>query len=295
MKLKLKVNNRVASLCSGAFNMGKKLLGLTVEYGMTLTLVATFAFVSLRLPEAYNVWLRAKVGSRVYIIKDSANTYSGGTGFAVEAPSGASYILTNDHVCGVSKDKQTVWVGDDDENGMRRRIIAHDENSDLCLIEGIPGVDGLNVARSGPSKGEKMSVVGHPKLMPLHVSSGELLGQETVQVVLGPMSAVDPSSGQEIPVDPAAGGIALNECSMPKHKQSIMSMDVMFFVLKVKMCMLEVKESYTTSVEVHPGNSGSPVINFWGNVEAVVFASNSKTNWASMVNLHDIKAFLKNY
>ena len=43
------------------------------------------------------------------------------------------------------------------------------------------------------------------------------------------------------------------------------------------------------------GNSGSPMVNMWGNVVGVVFAGNQRTNWGSAVPLKDVKELLKAY
>ncbi len=273
--------------------MGKKTLELAVEYTMTLALLGLICLAVLKAPEVQNHWYRATVATKVYMIRDSARS-GGGSGFAVKAPSGQTYILTNDHVCGVSKDGRTVLVTGPDGQSIRRNIIAHDDNSDLCLIEGMPGVSGLEVAWSTPEVGDMIRTVGHPRLMPTHVSVGELTGFQTIQVGIGPISVTNPRTGQAEQVDPERGGILPEQCMLPKHSQEDIEIDMMFFVLKVKFCVLTVKNAYTTSVIIHPGNSGSPVINFWGNVVGVVFASDD-TNWGRMVPLHDVKAFLSHF
>lgn len=294
MKLKFKINKKLTEAYRKVATISKKLLNIAFAYATALTLILMFVFGALKLPEAHNLYLRQTVGSKVYMIRDSKMS-GGGTGFAVQAPSGETYILTNDHVCGVSKDGDSVLVSNTDENiSMRRRIIAHDENSDLCLIEGVPGIKGLEVADSAPFKGETLKVIGHPRLMPLHLSAGELTGTETVVILVGPISMVNPETGKEEQIDPKMGGVLPEQCMMAKNRQVTEELDLMFFVLKIKFCLVEVKDAYVTSVVVKPGNSGSPVVNFWGNVEGVVFASDS-TSWGRMISINDVKAFLKNY
>jgi S1-C subfamily serine protease len=226
------------------------------------------------------------------MIRDNYNS-GGGTGFAVTAPSGQNYILTNDHVCGVSKDGETVLVTGEDVS-LRRRIIAHDENSDLCLVEGVPGVKGISVANSGPGVGDTLYVVGHPHLMPRHVSSGEITGKEDVQILMAPISYEDPDTGEEVQISPRQGGWTAAQCSMPKYSVQSVDIDLLFLTLKVKFCVLTVKDAYTTGITIFPGNSGSPMVNFWGNLEGVAFAGDD-TNWGRMVPIQDIKAFLKNF
>ena len=274
-------------------DMARATLAFAIEYTVTVACICVLALVVLKMPEFQNKYYRSHVGSKVYMIRDSYKS-GGGTGFAIKAPTGQSYILTNDHVCGVSSDGRSVLVTGPDGT-MRRNIISHDENSDLCLIEGMPGVEGLRVAGSGPSLGDTVTVVGHPRLMPTHVSQGEMTGSETMSIPLGPISVTDPKTGEVQQIDPARGGILASQCSMNKHSQKDIDMDMMFFVIKVKFCVLTVHDAYMTSATIHPGNSGSPVVNFWGNVEGVAFASDGSTNWGLVVPLQDIKAFLKNY
>jgi S1-C subfamily serine protease len=291
MKLQ-KLKEKVMKLGSRAGAIAKQSISFAVEYAITLTVICALCLGILKLPEMHNKYLRSSVGNKVYMIRDS-NESGGGTGFAVKAPSGQSYILTNDHVCEVSSDGLTVLVTGD-EGSMRRRIIAHDENSDLCLIEGLPGVEGLSVASFGPSLGDTLNVVGHPLLMPKHVSSGELTGASDVSIPLGPISVINPRTGKEEFISPEEGGVDPKQCTMNKHSQEMVDFDMFFFVLKVKFCVMTVKDAYSTAVTIHPGNSGSPVVNFWGNVVGVAFASN-KTNWGRMVPIQDVKSFIKNY
>ena len=288
-RLKDKMSGAGSRLMRG----GRKTLELAVEYVMTLAMFAIVGLAVLKAPEIQNAWYHVSVGSKVYMIRDSVRT-GGGTGFAVKAPSGESYILTNDHVCEVSRDGRTVLVTGPDGQSMRRNIIAHDENSDLCLIEAMPGVEGLDIAWNTPTPGDIIRVVGHPRLMPTHVSTGEMTGQQTIKVDLGPISVVNPKTGAIEQIDPEEGGVLPEQCMLPKHSQEDVELDYMFFKLKVKFCVLTVENAYTTSVVIHPGNSGSPVINFWGNVVGVVFAADG-TNWGRMVPLHDVKRFLSHY
>ena len=107
--MKLNINNRVADLLKGLTKIGKKLVKYTVNLIVLLAVIGTTVYIAARAPELHGQWLRHSVGSKVYTIKDTVVS-GGGTGFAIQAPSGASYILTNDHVCRVSTDKQTVLV-----------------------------------------------------------------------------------------------------------------------------------------------------------------------------------------
>jgi len=50
--------------------------------------------------------------------------------------------------------------------------------------------------------------------------------------------------------------------------------------------------SYISDVATYPGNSGSPVVDFWGNVVAVVFAGQIRSKYGIFIQYRDLKAFL---
>lgn len=287
-----RLQDKLKGLSGKLVDAGKMMAELAYNYAKALAVVAILAVIVLKLPEIQNKYYHAKVGNKVYMIRDSEQS-GGGTGFAVHAPSGHNYILTNDHVCEVSSDGRTVLVSGP-EGSMRRNIVAHDENSDLCLIEGMPGVDGLTVAGSGPHRGDMLAVVGHPRLAPLHVSYGEVTGASDVSFLNGPISFIHPDTGEEEVIPTEQGGIPLKQCMLPKNDRVWVDLDMLFFTIRVQFCLTTVKDAYSTGIIIHPGNSGSPVVNFWGNVVGVAFAGDS-TNWGRMVPIQDIKAFLKNY
>lgn len=293
LKKKLSEFNPLKYLKAHLANISWYVLEFTARFLLMFILISALIVVALKLPEMHNQVLHNIVGKKVYMIRDSYKS-GGGTGFAVKAPSGTSYIMTNDHVCSVSTDQSTVLVTNSQGESIRRRIISHDENSDLCLVEGMPGIDGLPVAGSGPNLGETGYIVGHPRLMPTHVATGEITGAETIQVPLGPMSVINPMNGREEPVDPKYGGMTDEQCSMPKHSKVYSSIDMGFFEIVVKYCVVTVKQAYITSITIFPGNSGSPMVDFVGRVKGVAFASDG-TNWGRIVPLQDIKRFLKNY
>lgn len=291
MKLKIQVPERLGKALKCVASILGDVFDCTVAYLIAAVVISAITLISLRAPEMHNHWLRTKVGSKVYTIRDSAHS-GGGTGFAIKAPSGVSYILTNDHVCGVSSDKQTVLVTDEEGNGIRRRIIAHDDSSDLCLIEGLPSVQGLSLAGSEASVGDTMIAVGHPHLLPLTLSKGEFIGKKDVQIMMGIISVTNPESGEVMPIPPEKGGMTAEQCAMPKNK--IVEIPYIFGIM-IRACMVNIHDAYQTNVQVLPGNSGSPVVNFWGNVEAVVFASDDSVFWGSFISLYDIRYFLRNY
>jgi hypothetical protein len=59
---------------------------------------------------------------------------------------------------------------------------------------------------------------------------------------------------------------------------------------------IEKISAFGISSPSYPGNSGSPVVNKWGNVVGVLFAGNrTQLNDSYMVPFHELKNFLKDY
>jgi S1-C subfamily serine protease len=237
------------------------------------------AAVMTAAPGVHEMYLRSDVGAKVYVVRGAYNARGGGTGFAIKAPSGQSYVMTNDHVCAGSQDGINMFVHDDTGVGIPRRILEKSVYTDLCILEGMPGVEGLELT-SEPDLGQQLYVVGHPKLMPLTVSKGSLIGEEDVIVPLGLVK--DKS-----------------ECSQPKHVM-IPLISLIFGIdpgpdyTGPSLCAEKIKGAYLTNVIIQPGNSGSPVVDAFGNVVAVAFAGDG-LGWGIMVSNKDLKDFLKLY
>jgi S1-C subfamily serine protease len=298
MKLKLKLKKNLKVLQEKLEDLKAKIasalcgaLRITANVAKALVIIIGIVYLAARAPEMHGQWLRSYVGSRVYTIRDNPRS-GGGTGFAIKAPSGATYILTNDHVCGVSKDKQTVLVENDEGLSMRRRILARADFTDLCLIEGIPGVEGLSLG-SEPMIGQIVAAVGHPALMPITLSRGEIITATDIMILEGPISFINPE-GKEEQVPANRGGITPEQCSLRKHRQVMDVIDFGFFQIPVKLCVIVTEGAYRTNMLIQPGNSGSPIVNFWGNVVGVVFAGDRQM-WGIDVSQRDVKEFLKNY
>jgi S1-C subfamily serine protease len=218
----------------------------------------------------------------------------GGTGFAVKAPSGTSYLMTNDHVCEISKDKLHMMVIDDEGKYIPRTILHRSDKSDLCLLEGMPGVDGLEVAEYSPSVGDILVAVGHPSGYLTTMTKGELIMRQDIKIPDGVIS-VKEADGTVRLIPPEDGGILEEDCKKPKNE--IVEIERQFFFgppYKLRICVNVTRGAYITNVAGQPGSSGSAVVNDDGQVIAVLFAGD-RFGWSILVSLDDVKDFLSKY
>jgi len=242
----------------------KPLLKLLVA-GIALSGLLIFIFKAEDLHKAF---LRKHVGSRVY--KVMVNTGAGGTAFAIKGPSGKTYILTNDHICVSSTDGFLYIV--DSMFTIPIKIIERSQRTDLCLLDAPNNLVGLDISTTAPSPGDSVRAVGHPKLDDLTVSNkGELISIMAV-------SFSDSASNKSPSVT-----VANCDTSNPKYK-------IQYYKGK-SYCTIDVPAAYSTSVLVKKGNSGSPLVDFNGDVVGII-SGMDEYNWGMAVTRDEIIHFL---
>lgn len=240
---------------------------------MALTLITSTVYISIQSPQLEDIYLRYRVGRNVVkVVKTGSlgRVMGGGTGFAIRGDSGTDYIMTNAHVCDMYKGGKTATIEEQDGTLLDREIVSISDSTDLCLIKADESLTPLEIA-SYDYIGEKLAIVGHPELMPLNISWGEILGQGPLDVMLGVI-------GQNMTKE---------ECSKPKNR--IEAYDTGVYGM-LDTCLEEINAYQTTAVAM-PGNSGSPVVNVYGHLSGVLFAGDSKVYWGNVVTLEDIKDF----
>lgn len=249
------------------YNKNKKKLiaikKLTLKF---LILASLILSLPIAVPSIYRKVLKNYVtGKLVYVV--DINMGRGGTGFHVKGKSGKTYIMTNSHVCdGVGKNGNIFILTENSSLPVQRRIIENSVYTDLCLIEPIEGIEGLSLS-SGVSTGDIVHSIGHPSLYPSTMNSGEIITETFIT----------------IPVS-----FDTENCNLPKNK----IVKARTFFGEMEMCAISVR-SYLTNIESLPGNSGSPVVNSYGNVVAVLFAGRNDNHWAILVSLKEIKTMLE--
>jgi len=193
------------------------------------------------------------------------------SGEQIKAPSGENYILSAAH-CTVTAKNGEILIQTEDGRKLRRRIIAEDANSDLLLLEGVPGLEGLPIARwIGPTA--HIRTFTHGSNMDTYETSGVIIETKHIEIAI-----------EEI-VD-QAGEDACK--AMPKNKV----VDDQTFFGPIKICVLSVEETATTA-SIVPGSSGGMAVDRDGSVVGV--ASCTDGFFGYLVPLEDIRVFLANY
>jgi S1-C subfamily serine protease len=213
----------------------------------------------------------------------------GGTGFSIKGKSGKQIIATNAHVCDVADANGFVLIKENNGKNHLRKVIEKSIVTDLCAIEGVDDIAPLSLGEE-PNIGDEIVVVGHPSLKPLALTKGEVLGKEDVSI---PEAIVGLKDGYDFDFDLPI--ITRDQCLLPKNSIEFMPKEL---TPKIKLfkpaCINIIRNSIVSSIHVQPGSSGSPVVDFWGNVVAVVFAKD-EYNWASLVSHKDLSTFLKRF
>jgi S1-C subfamily serine protease len=236
-------------------------------------LVGLLGFISVKGPELHYNYIRSSTQAKTVMITNQEGN-SGGTGVHIITPKGNKYILTNAHVCEVKDKDGFVYVQNVfSDRLIPRKVIEMADFTDLCLVEPLPGADYISMG-SEPTPGQIVAVVGHPRLYPTTMSRGEIIGNMNVDVLDHIIDAKDPN----------------DTCSLPKNKKGVVNW--LFF--QIPVCLISI-EAVQTNVVILGGNSGSPVVNFYGNLVGIAFASDDDAHWGIFIKFDDIVKFIAPY
>lgn len=191
------------------------------------------------------------------------------SGEQVEAASGQTYILSAGHCMGMMHNGN-VTVTTEDGRTLERRVIAEDGYSDLMLIEGVPGMGGLRIAKHS-ERFQHVRTFTHGARLQTYKTEGFLI--EKKELIL-PIFQITPDSPS---------------CNSPKYK--IESMDS-WGGDRLSFCILDIPE-FWMSAAVVPGSSGGMVVNDSGEVIGVVSIQDGP--FGGMVDQVEINHFLNNY
>lgn len=236
----------------------KKVFSIKVKIAKILAYLSLILGIGMVAPYVHNAYIRAKVGSQVVMLTNKEGT-SGGTGFVMKAPNGKIYTITNAHVCNIPGNKLYTVLPSGKKVSFK--IIKKSRITDLCALTPVEGYSGLSLSDK-VYIGETIGVVGHPKLMPLAVTLGELLGYADVAVL-----------------------VSMEPCTKDVGMYSSIITPFGY------ICIETVKKAGLTTLTVRGGSSGSPVVDFFGNVVGVLFAGD-ELGWGIIVSLSDLRKFL---
>lgn len=227
-----------------------KLIKTLLAAGVLLVSFATTSYVigtytARHQEQKESDFLNEEVSTRVVTIMDTEQKKGGGTGFFVNTPSGNTFILTNNHVCGLANDAGTVLI----DGEYYAHVVSNSPDHDLCLISNPLNNEGVDVDVTSRD-GQNIYVIGHPLLEPLSIVKGQISGTITAKILLGYNLPCDGKNETKILADP----------------------DSLAAAFGITSACVRSYEAQATTCNILPGNSGSPVVNEDGKVVGVAFA-----------------------
>jgi S1-C subfamily serine protease len=204
-----------------------------------------------------------------------------GTGFSVETPSGGKVIVTNDHVCEAFAEEGKIALILKDKSKVIRSVIMTSETADLCLIEGVPSLPALKLAKNKPKPADDVWVVGYPLSHSMNFSKGKKIGELDIDIAVWSNTTPEKEA----------------KCNASPKRRSIKIPLMMlgFQIGELNICVETNKNVTEMNAFIFPGNSGSPVVDTNGYVVGVAFVKNDKSNFGFAVSLDELKTLLKNF
>lgn len=254
-----------------------KLLKKAKKHKMLKNTILGFVLFTLLLVGKYCLTYKTEtfIRSKVVSLEGPSNHYFC-SGTQIKAPSGKNYILSASH-CLALAENGIINAKDDLGNFIPRRVIEEDKNSDLLLIEALPNLEGLDVAKTEPHLQDQFRAFTHGKRFETFKSVGEYIEQDKVII---PAFVIENKND-------------VDKCkSMSKYAEVHDIMNFGPITVDVAYCALNI-ESYFSQMIIAGGSSGGCVVNDDGDLTAVVYAGD--TTFAFLVPLSSIQKFIKSY
>jgi S1-C subfamily serine protease len=267
------------------------------------TLLATTLLVGLDLaaPRLHTQYIRNNIGDSVVMLTNkkpgSAGGYGGGTGFHIKAKSGKTVVLSNRHVCMAGKEQGFMFGSVRGRTKIHKlKIVELFSDADLCVLEPIRGAPVLKLG-SPPKEGQSVWVIGHPNLQPRTVTKGEVQGFEWMAFAVGAIGYSGFTEEDCKYNNRFIAKINKNEVGTNTVFNKIIDFNITSMIESestVRFCV-EKNLSMVTNVPIYKGNSGSPVVDDFGNVVSVIFATNMDGMWGQAITFFDLSNLLLKY
>ena len=237
-----------------------------------IMLICIYAIVGVGVI-SFESYLYDYKGSSVVMLTRTLAARSGGTGFAITAPSGKSYTLTNAHICEIG---DTLVAHTQNGHVQKVHVVEIYKDHDLCIMTPVEGLRSLDIAKDIQMH-ERVWLIGHPALRPLTLESGHYAGDMQIKLVSPcPIKQIEKR---------------ITEIEKEKTRGIQPNLEELF-TLMMGMCVKSMNSQYINNI-AYGGNSGSPVVNKWGNVIGVLFAGRrDQPTASSTVPLSAIHDFL---
>lgn len=235
--------------------------------------VIKVSFVLTLLIGAYGVFFSIPSESyiRDRVVKLINPKVGGCSGIQVHSHSGKDYILTAAHCAPLTDETGSIQVQLDGGRFIPRKVLEVSTTTDLMLLEGMPGLRGLDYAQSWEA-GETLRSFTHGEMLDTYKTSGELIQKSYVDITVFMINDAS---------DEAA-------CNLPKYVKK--SFNTLFG--KLEVCALHLNAFITTAMTV-PGSSGGGLVDNSGKIAAIVTGGDER--FSVLVPTDDINTFLQSY
>ncbi len=213
----------------------------------------------------YKLWINNKA---------TGEHFGSCTGFVAESTEGELRIVTNSHCCVAPVGEISSEVGFETsvtlEDGRKLEQGIFDKFADICTLSIIDGDSSgeqpLHLAKSPIADGEPIVVIGHPRGATQRAVIGTKLGEVLLPTEFIPQ----------------------NEANAYGEGNSCVSIPM------IENVCLYFRHSDTYRVEIYPGNSGSPVLNKYGEVVAIIWGTYILQKDLSLAaSLEQLKKYIK--
>lgn len=205
---------------------------------------------------------------------------SGGTGFVVQNRYNQKYTLTNKHICRLKDSLGYLTYETSDGKVGQVRVIDESRVHDLCILEAVPDLPALTLAKDVAIK-EAVWLIGHPALRPLTLENGYLVDYLDISVLTYCNQEELAKIIKYLEVERTSFKKDCSKFSEECLARASRLLEIAKMV-QAGFCAKTYRSGHINAI-AYAGNSGSPILNKWGNVVGVLFAGSASQNTASYI------------